>query len=72
MDLYLFCLARKADVVAFTSAPDSDRLPRGNTEDAWRFLRQFTEGETLPTGVPLYTINEQISRYGYCIIHSAA
>jgi hypothetical protein len=68
MDLYIFCLVNNHDVLAFTPTPESNVLPRGSTEDAWRLLRKSVVGEALPTQVPLNTIMEQISQYGYCIV----
>lgn len=69
MVLYLFHSSLVEDVMALTPTPVADHLPHGKKKDAWRLRKQVANEEPLPTAVPWGTIVEQVSRYGYCLVH---
>lgn len=68
MELYVFRRACDQEVLAFASTPDATALPCGDSGEVWQLLRKLVPGEALPTKVPVDTIVEQISVYGFCIV----
>jgi hypothetical protein len=68
MELYVFRRACDEELLAFASTPDAATLPCGDSLEAWQLLRELAPGEIPPTRVPVETIREQISLYGFCIV----